>query len=248
MGRMKPAALLQHSKKKKGPTKLSPFTVVGVASIVILLLLSVLVLHRHKSGGNIDGREDVLNTVESLKDKLSDGTTEKDTDTKVLVEETHLPRYATFNTTKGFFTVELFGKDTPFTVENFVTHSNNGYYNGVMFHRVIKDFMIQSGDPGGDGTGGESIWGGSFRDEFKKELTHEAFTLSMANIGESNSNRSQFFITTIATPHLNMKHTVFGRVVRGKEVVQAIEVVETDANDRPLTPVYINNIDVHEEL
>lgn len=243
---MKPAALLQHSKKKKGPAKLSPVTVVGVGAVAILLLLSVLVLHRHKSGGSIDGREDVMNTG-SVGGKVADGAG-ANAETKELIEETHFPRYATFNTTKGLFTVELFGKQTPLTVENFVTHSDKGYYNGVMFHRVIKDFMIQSGDPGGDGRGGESIWGDSFKDELTEELVHEAFTLSMANIGEPNSNRSQFFITTIATPHLNMKHTVFGRVIRGQEVVQAIERVETDQDDRPLTPVYITTINCHDEL
>ncbi|KAG0599166.1 hypothetical protein M758_12G132800 [Ceratodon purpureus] len=247
MGRMKPAALLQHSKKKKGPAKLNMATVVVAGVVIILCLSSFMVLHRHKTRGNIDGAGDD-NIRNIADDKGAQEAFGVENNAVEALPESHLPRYATLNTTKGSITVEFFGKQAPLTVENFATHSKKGYYNGVLFHRIIKDFMIQSGDPGGDGTGGESIWGGSFKDEFTEELTHEAFTLSMANIGEANSNRSQFFITTIATPHLNMKHTVFGRVVRGKEVVQAIERVETDQQDRPLSPVYINDIRVHDEL
>lgn len=247
MGRMKPAALLQHSKKKKGPAKLSMPTVVVAGVVFILVMSSVMVMHRHKTRGSLDGgADDILNRV--VDDKVAEEAFGVENTKVEALPESNLPRYATLNTTKGFITVEFFGKQAPLTVENFATHSKRGYYNGVLFHRVIKDFMIQGGDPGGDGTGGESIWGGSFKDEFNKELIHEAFTLSMANIGEANSNRSQFFITTLATPHLDMKHTVFGRVVRGQEVVQAIERVETDAQDRPLTPVYINNINVHDKL
>jgi peptidylprolyl isomerase domain and WD repeat-containing protein 1 len=240
---MKPAALLQHSKKKKGPARLSAGTIVMVGVVVILLMMSVIAMHRYKSGGNID-RTAIQENVGVVDVKVVD----ENSDDKTGLDGSVFPRYATLNTTKGFITLELFGKQTPLTVENFITHSKNGYYNGVLFHRVIKDFIIQSGDPKGDGKGGESIWGGSFRDELSKELIHEPFTLSMANIGERNSNRSQFFITTIATPHLDMKHTVFGRVVRGKDVVQAIESVETDDKDRPLTPIYIHDIKIHDEL
>ena len=103
----------------------------------------------------------------------------------------------------------------PKTVENFTVHSKNGYYNGVIFHRVIKGFMIQTGDPFGDGTGGESIWGHDFEDEIHPKLKHDVpFTLSMANAGP-NTNGSQFFITTVPLPHLDGKHTVFGRVTKG---------------------------------
>jgi peptidylprolyl isomerase domain and WD repeat-containing protein 1 len=94
-------------------------------------------------------------------------------------------------------------------------HSKNGYYNNLIFHRVIKSFMAQTGDPLGDGTGGESIWGHDFEDEFHPKLKHDVpFTLSMANAG-ANTNGSQFFITTVPLPHLDNKHTVFGRVTRG---------------------------------
>lgn len=109
----------------------------------------------------------------------------------------------------------LYPDECPKTVENFVTHSRNNYYNGVIFHRVIKSFMVQTGDPEGDGTGGTSIWGEEFEDEFHEKLNHdEPFMLSMANCGR-NTNGSQFFITTVPCPWLNNKHTVFGKVSRG---------------------------------
>ncbi|KAG0581888.1 hypothetical protein M758_3G017200 [Ceratodon purpureus] len=247
MGRMKPAALLQQSKKKKGPARLNVATIVVVGVVVILLLVSTVVLHRRKSRENMTGSEAYQNSNFEDKD-MFDGTAEQRA-TKEQAKSLHFPRYAIMNTTKGSMTIELFGNDAPLTVENFITHSKKGYYNGLSFHRVIKNFIIQTGDPKGDGTGGESIWGGSFKDEFNTELTHEAYTVSMANIGEPNSNRSQFFITTIATPHLDMKHTVFGRVIRGQDVVQAIERVQTDKQtDKPLTPIYINSIDIADEL
>lgn len=247
MGRMKPAALLQQSKKKKGPASLNVATVVVVGVVFILLVSSTIVLHRRKFSENMTGTEAYANSNLEDKDMFADPVEQrvsKDQD-----KAQHFPKYATVNTTEGAFTIELFESDAPLTVENFVTHSKNGYYDGLLFHRVIKNFIIQTGDPKGDGTGGDSIWGGSFKDEFNRELTHEAFTVSMANIGEPNSNRSQFFITTTATPHLDMKHTIFGRVVRGQDVIQAIERVHTDEKtDKPRTPISINSINISDEL
>lgn len=154
---------------------------------------------------------------------------------------------AIIRTTFGDIHIRLFPKETPKTVENFSTHSKNGYYNGVIFHRVIKDFMIQTGDPEGDGTGGESIWGGSFEDEFTPTLKHDIpFSVSMANSGP-NTNGSQFFITTVPLKHLDNKHTVFGRVTKGMEVVKAIERVSTDRWNKPLEEIKIMNIDVFKE-
>ena len=141
---------------------------------------------------------------------------------------------ATIYTTMGDIVIELYPKECRKTVENFSTHARNGYYDSVIFHRVIKNFMIQTGDPRGDGTGGTSIWGTDFQDEFNPNLRHDKpFMVSMANTGAPNTNGSQFFITTAAAPWLDNKHTVFGRVLEGIEVVQAIEELETDNNDRP---------------
>lgn len=122
----------------------------------------------------------------------------------------------------------------PKSCENFTTLIDKGYYDGVIFHRVIKDFMIQGGDPSGTGRGGESCWGGNFGDELNRDVNFEKKgLLAMANSGP-NTNGSQFFITTAKTPWLNMKHTIFGEVVEGYDVVENIENVATDGSDCPL--------------
>lgn len=158
------------------------------------------------------------------------------------------PKQAILRTSYGDIHIQLFVDDCPRTIENFVTHCRNGYYDGVKFHRVIKGFMIQTGDPLGDGTGGESIWGGDFEDEFRSHLKHDVpYTVSMANAGP-NTNGSQFFITVVPTPHLNGKHTVFGRLTSGFDVVHRIEGVKVDKFDAPLSAVKILSVDlVHSE-
>lgn len=151
---------------------------------------------------------------------------------------------AVLHTTMGDIAIKLFPKECPRTVENFCTHARNGYYDNVLFHRVIKNFMVQTGDPLGDGTGGESIWGGEFEDEFHRNLRHDRpFTVSMANAGPG-TNGSQFFITTVPTPWLDNKHTVFGRVENGKDTVSSIESVRTAKLDKPVTDIKIINIDI----
>ncbi|CAN9217852.1 unnamed protein product [Alternaria alternata] len=129
---------------------------------------------------------------------------------------------ATLHTTYGDITIRLFPDAAPKAVENFVTHGRNNYYNNVIFHRVIRKFMIQTGDPLGDGTGGESIWGKEFADEFSNLKHDKPYTVSMANAGP-NSNGSQFFITTEKTPWLDNKHTIFGRAIAGMDVIHKIE-------------------------
>ncbi|CAG8444879.1 5545_t:CDS:10 [Acaulospora morrowiae] len=151
---------------------------------------------------------------------------------------------AILRTTLGDIHIRLFPEYAPKAVENFVTHSKNGYYNNVIFHRVIKGFMIQTGDPLGDGTGGESIWGNEFEDEFNKDLKHDRpYTVSMANAG-LNTNGSQFFITVVQTPWLNNKHTIFGRATAGMDVIHTIENVKTDKMDKPYEDVKIINIEI----
>ncbi len=182
---------------------------------------------------------------------------------------------AIMHTTMGDIKIKLFKEDTPKTFENFTTHAKNGYYNGLIFHRVIKDFMIQGGDPMGSGIGGESIWGRSFEDEFTPELHNIRGALSMANAGP-NTNGSQFFIVQAkevpggmleqmkdlpdaypeecakayaelgGTPWLDFRHTVFGQVFEGMDVVDAIANVKVGMNDKPVEDVKIESIEIIE--
>ena len=179
---------------------------------------------------------------------------------------------AVVTTSMGEIQIMFFPEQAPKAVENFTTLAEKGYYNGLRFHRVIDGFMIQGGDPNGNGTGGQSIWGEPFEDEFSKELHNFRGALSMANSGE-NTNGSQFFIVQAnttdpslisqmnglpdvfsnevaakyeeigGTPWLDYRHTVFGQVIKGMDVVDAIAGVETDANDMPVDDVIIENIE-----
>jgi cyclophilin family peptidyl-prolyl cis-trans isomerase len=147
---------------------------------------------------------------------------------------------ATLHTNHGAIAIELFDEDAPKTVDNFLKLSRDGFYTGVIFHRVIPDFMIQGGDPTGTGSGGP---GYQFEDEFNDHKVVRG-ALAMANAGP-NTNGSQFFIvTTDAASWLDGKHTVFGRVTDGMDVVNAISGLETDARDRPRQDVVIERIDV----
>ncbi|XP_059152173.1 peptidyl-prolyl cis-trans isomerase-like 1 [Physella acuta] len=149
------------------------------------------------------------------------------------------PSNVTFETTMGNIVIELYWKHAPNTCRNFAELTRRGYYNGIKFHRIIKDFMIQGGDPTGTGRGGASIYGKNFDDEITEDLKHTgAGVLSMANSGP-NTNGSQFFITLAPTQWLDGKHSIFGRVSSGMSVVQRIGMVETDDGDRPVDPIKI---------
>ncbi|KAI9597332.1 peptidyl-prolyl cis-trans isomerase cyp15 [Syncephalis fuscata] len=151
---------------------------------------------------------------------------------------------AILRTTLGDIHIQLFPSEAPKAVENFVTHAKNNYYDNLLIHRVIKNFMLQMGDPFGDGTGGESIWGRDFEDEFHPDLKHDRpYIVSMANAGP-NTNGSQFFITTVPTPWLDNKHTIFGRAIAGFDVIHRIEKTNTDKLDKPLEDIKIMNIDI----
>ena len=146
-------------------------------------------------------------------------------------------------TTQGKIELELFPDIAPLAVENFTTHVKNGYYNGVSFHRIIKKFMIQGGDPTGTGRGGKSIWGKPFKDEFKSGVVfNKSGILAMANAGP-NTNGSQFFITTAKTPWLNGYHTIFGQVIKGMDTVRRLDHLPTTGREdghRPLKKQTIN--------
>ncbi len=142
---------------------------------------------------------------------------------------------AVLETTQGKIEIELRADLAPLAVENFSTHIKNGYYNGIIFHRIIKNFMIQGGDPTGTGRGGESIWGKKFKDEFSPNAVFDkSGILAMANAGR-NTNGSQFFITTVPTYWLNGRHTIFGYVTPETfPIVKKLEAVSTGRGDRPL--------------
>jgi peptidylprolyl isomerase len=140
----------------------------------------------------------------------------------------------TLETTQGSITFDLFDDIAPKTCENFTTHCKSGYYNDVVFHRIIEQFMIQGGDPTGTGRGGESIWGKNFEDECARDVKFDKpGLLAMANAGPG-TNGSQFFITTAATPWLHMNHTIFGEVTEGMDIVEKLEGVKKGPGDRPV--------------
>ena len=179
---------------------------------------------------------------------------------------------ATIKTNHGDIKIQLFPEQAPMTVENFVRLAKKGYYDGTIFHRVISDFMIQGGDPEGNGTGGTSIWGHPFEDEFSRDLFNLRGALSMANSGP-NTNGSQFFIVQNknmpkryikqmepagypkeiihaykqgGTPWSDGRHTVFGQVIDGMDVVDEIAKVKKNKMDKPLEDVVINNIEIQD--
>lgn len=152
--------------------------------------------------------------------------------------------YVRILTNFGSLNLELHCDIVPKTCENFIKHCQNGYYNGTKFHRSIRNFMIQGGDPTNTGNGGTSIWGKAFEDEFKPNLIHQGRgILSMANSGP-NTNGSQFFITFRSCRHLDRKHTVFGKIVGGLETLNTIEKIEVDNKDRPIEDIIIQGVQV----
>eukprot|EP00927_Polykrikos_kofoidii_P032006 TRINITY_DN27395_c0_g1_i2.p1 TRINITY_DN27395_c0_g1~~TRINITY_DN27395_c0_g1_i2.p1 ORF type:complete len:720 (-),score=160.89 TRINITY_DN27395_c0_g1_i2:121-2280(-) len=190
-------------------------------------------------------REPPETTADFGRDIFNEKPTKEDAAVAASIRtENPLGKQATIHTTMGDIVIKLFFQECPKTVENFTVHSKNGYYDNTVFHRVIQGFMIQCGDPQGDGTGGESIWGGEFEDEFHRSLKHDRpFTVSMANAGP-NTNGSQFFITTVPCPWLDQKHTVMGRVLQGMDVVQNIEKTPCNSDDQPLIDIKILTIKI----
>lgn len=165
-------------------------------------------------------------------------------ETTKYVPDTDSLYVAVVKTNLGTFELLMFHDKAPVTVENFVGLARKGYYNNVTFHRIIKGFVIQGGDPTGTGMGGDSFFGKEFKDEFHPDLRHDGFgILSMANRGPA-TNTSQFFITLGATPHLDNRHSVFGRVYAGVDVVEKIGSVKTGQMDKPVEPVVMENVTI----
>ncbi|WP_082153575.1 peptidylprolyl isomerase [Bacillus sp. LL01] len=225
---------------------------------------------KNASGGNNSGNEQQSN--ENNADQGNEDAEEVEVgEFQQFTNTSETIRTVEIETSKGKIVVNLYPDAAPKAVENFVTHAEDGYYDGLIFHRVIEDFMIQGGDPEGTGRGGESIWGEAFEDEFSREMLHFRGALSMANSG-ANTNGSQFFIVHAnevaeatmesmikagypeevvnlyeengGTPSLDFRHTVFGQVVEGMDVVDAIASVETGEADKPTEDVVIEKMTV----
>lgn len=202
--------------------------------VLILFLFSFVLAAR----GEINSENKNLNiTINDQKETPTMTELKKDTITVAVIQ-----------TNMGTIELELFADKAVKTVQNFVGLAEKKYYDGIIFHRVIDNFMIQGGDPTGTGSGGESIWGKPFEDEVNTGLKHSSEgILSMANAGP-NTNGSQFFITLKATPWLDGRHTVFGKVIKGMNVVKAIGKVKTNQNDRPLTDIVMQKVTIEKRV
>ncbi|MCD8502321.1 MAG: peptidylprolyl isomerase [Bacillaceae bacterium] len=253
----------------------------------MILLLVVINLLLFGCGRNQVAEDDTVTEDEEtvqVEENIEEEGTIEDIPAQEELEQIEYPQFINdeqpdehivrIKTTKGEITLRLYSTYAPLTVENFLTHSENGYYDGVTFHRVIEDFMIQSGDPTGTGAGGESIYGDVFEDEFAPNLGHFRGAISMANRGP-NTNTSQFFIVQNASlepreleiaeknrgsslpsgmvelyeqyggnPALDFRHTVFGHVLEGMDVVDEIARTEVDNDDRPKEDIVIETIEI----
>lgn len=216
-----------------------------IISIIVIAMVVVYIYREEKSPADIHSNDIVQSEPQAILENVqttNPNNEQKNMDTKELVEQT-----AVFSTTLGDFTVAFY-KESPKTVENFVKLAKAGFYNGVKFHRVIKDFMIQSGDPLSKDDGLKAQWGTGgpgyqFADEFNSHKLVRG-SLAMANSGP-NTNGSQFFIVTAeATPWLDGKHTNFGYVTDGMDVVLKIENTQTGPSDRPVVDVVVKSITV----
>ncbi|XP_068642630.1 peptidyl-prolyl cis-trans isomerase CYP21-4-like isoform X2 [Aristolochia californica] len=204
MARIKPQALLIQSKKKKGPTRISISTIVTCNLIVVLIVLSLVATYRHWSLRSRTELEDGSQNIE-------------DAEARELKFE--LPSYAVLNTSKGLITVELHKESSPEIVDRFLDLCNKGYFKGMLFHRVVKNFVIEGGEPQGVGTAEDWTSRGKTQSQLATSPKHEAFMLGTSKMKQDNSG-FQLFVTTAPIPDLNDKLIVFGRVIKGEDIVQ----------------------------
>lgn len=234
MGRIKPQTLLQLSKKKKGPARISVSTIIVCNLIIVFLMFSLVAIYRQRA-----------------KRTSNQATSGSDHDEEMenfgRSSVVSIPHQAILNTTKGLITLELFGKSSAHTVEKFMEWSERGYFNGLPFYRVIKHFVIQVGDPKLAGTREDWTVGGQLNVQLEFSPKHEAFMLGTAK-SEDQGDGFELFITTAPIPDLNDKLNVFGRVIKGQDVVQEIEEVDTDEHFQPKSPIIINDVHLKDEL
>ncbi|KAK1385057.1 Peptidyl-prolyl cis-trans isomerase [Heracleum sosnowskyi] len=232
MAKIKPQALLQQSKKKKGPSQTSASTIVLYGIVVILLVFLVLASYRHWiQRSRVETSEEL-----PVRKKLGayDGSKRSD-----------VPRYAILNTSKGMITVELYKDGAPDAFNEFIDACKNGQFKGIQFHRVIKKFVIQGGDSERNGVTEDWTSRGKHYNQLDTSVKHEAFMMGTSK-GKHDKEGFELVITTAPIPDLNEKLNLFGRVIKGEDVVQEIEEVDTDEHYRPKSSIGI--IDVKLEM
>ncbi|WOL12669.1 hypothetical protein Cni_G21436 [Canna indica] len=232
MAKIKPQALLLQSKKKKGPARISLSTIVTCNIIIVLIVLSLYATYRHWHHRASNGSAEVENFEHS--EKLGEST------------RLDLPSYAILSTAKGTINVELYKDASPDVVEKFVNLCQKGHFKGMLFDHVIKHFVIQGGSSQGSGVAGDWILKGKSHIQHAISPKHEAFMLGTRKTNK-DSKEFELFITTAPIPDLNDKLIVFGRVIKGEDVVQEIEEVDTDEHYQPKSPVGIIDIVLKKE-
>ncbi|KAK2989839.1 hypothetical protein RJ640_029567 [Escallonia rubra] len=232
MARIKPQALLQQSKKKKGPSRVSMTTILLYSLIVVVMVFFLFSTYRHWSQRSRLQTED-RSVLEG--DDFTD------------MKRPEVPRYAVFNTSKGLITVELYKEGSPEVVDEFIDSCQNGHFRGMLFHRVIKHFVIQGGDVESHEAAEYWTSRGKHYNQLSTSLKHEAFMLGTSK-EKHDSVGFKLFITTAPIPDLNEKVNVFGRVIKGEDVVQEIEEVDTDEHYRPKSPIGIINVTLKQKI
>ncbi|XP_058087229.1 peptidyl-prolyl cis-trans isomerase CYP21-4 [Magnolia sinica] len=228
MGRIKPQTLLLQSKKKKGPTRISITTIIICNLVVVLVVFSLVATYRYWSPRSTNLAGDALLKFEDI--EVSGD-----------IKKFDVPSYAILNTAKGMITVELNKEASPEIVDKFIDLCQKGYFKGMPFHFVIKNYVIQGGDLHGLGSAEDWILKGKPHSELAISPKHEAFMLGTSK-ARGDGKAFDIFITTAPIPDLNDKITVFGRVIKGEDVVQEIEEVDTDEHYRPKSPIGIISV------
>ncbi|CAL0316825.1 unnamed protein product [Lupinus luteus] len=230
MARIKPQALLQQSKRKKGPSRISATTIIFYALILVLVAFFLFSTYRHWSNRSR------FRSVNQM--SVSEGES-----TFVDSRKSDLPGYAVLNTSKGSIIVELHKESAPEVVDEFIDLCQKGHFNGMLFHRVIKHFVIQAGD--NEGAGATEDW--KLTGKQHTSMKHEAFMLGTSK-GKHLNKRFDLFITTAPIPDLNEKLIVFGQVIKGEDVVQEIEEVDTDEHYKPKISIGILDVSLTQKI
>ncbi|XP_073283885.1 peptidyl-prolyl cis-trans isomerase CYP21-4-like isoform X2 [Primulina huaijiensis] len=234
MGKIKPQALLIQSKKKKAPSRISVVTIAIYFLIVVVTAFFLFSTYRHWTRRSNFSSEELVSSLEH--DSSFSKSKKPDT-----------PKYAVINTSKGSITVELYKDGSPEVVDKFIDSCENGHFKGMLFNRVIKNFVIQGGDVSRTGTTEDWTSRGKHYNHLDTSMKHEAFMLGTSKT-KQGGGKFDLFITTAPIPDLNEKINVFGRVIKGEDVVQEIEEADTDEHYQPKTPIGIIEVTLKETV